>query len=214
MNDYLEYNNEETFYKKPIETREINVVENIKNEAMNKAAIIKMDEEGTGRPGIQGEAGVSVSHYWEGTRLHIKSASGESSMDLVGPQGIQGLTGPQGPKGDKGDKGDTGLTGPTGSQGIQGPKGDKGDTGATGPQGPKGDTGAQGPQGIQGNPGATGPQGPKGDTGSQGIQGEVGPKGDDGYTPVRGTDYWTDADKAEIEEYIDQAIADREAPVE
>ena len=28
----------------------------------------------------------------------------------------------------------------------------------------------------------------------------------DGYTPVRGTDYWTDADKAEIKAYVDDAI--------
>jgi hypothetical protein len=28
----------------------------------------------------------------------------------------------------------------------------------------------------------------------------------DGYTPVRGTDYWTDADKAEIKSYVDEAI--------
>jgi hypothetical protein len=30
--------------------------------------------------------------------------------------------------------------------------------------------------------------------------------GTDGYTPVRGTDYWTDADKAEIKGYVDEAI--------
>ena len=28
----------------------------------------------------------------------------------------------------------------------------------------------------------------------------------DGYTPVRGTDYWTDADKVEIKSYVDEAI--------
>lgn len=27
-----------------------------------------------------------------------------------------------------------------------------------------------------------------------------------GYTPVRGTDYWTDADKAEIKTYVNEAI--------
>lgn len=54
-----------------------------------------------------------------------------------------------------------------------------------------------------------GEKGEKGDTGSQGLQGETGPKGDTGapgYTPVRGTDYWTDADKAEIKSYVDEAI--------
>ena len=45
-----------------------------------------------------------------------------------------------------------------------------------------------------------GPKGDKGDTGSKGD------KGDPGYSPVRGTDYWTDADKAEIKAYVDEAI--------
>lgn len=71
-------------------------------------------------------------------------------------------------KGEKGEKGDTGA------QGIQGKKGEKGDTGA---------------QGIQGETGAKGDKGEKGDTGE---------KGADGYTPIRGTDYWTEADKTEI----------------
>ena len=28
----------------------------------------------------------------------------------------------------------------------------------------------------------------------------------EGYTPVRGTDYWTEEDKAEIKAYVDEAI--------
>ncbi len=52
-----------------------------------------------------------------------------------------------------------------------------------GAQGPKGETGAQGPQGE------TGPQGPAG------PQGLTGPAG---AAPVKGTDYWTAADKASI----------------
>jgi hypothetical protein len=59
---------------------------------------------------------------------------------------------------------------------------------------PKGDTGPQGPQGPQGN---DGPQGP---------QGVPGNKGQDGYTPIRGTDYWTQEDIAEIKSYVDDAI--------
>lgn len=31
-------------------------------------------------------------------------------------------------------------------------------------------------------------------------------KGKDGHTPVKGTDYWTDEDKAEIQSYIDAQI--------
>lgn len=41
----------------------------------------------------------------------------------------------------------------------------------------------------------------KGDTGATGPQGEPGA---DGYTPVKGTDYWTAADKAEI---VDDVLA-------
>lgn len=45
--------------------------------------------------------------------------------------------------------------------------------------------------------------------GEQGLQGEKGDKGDkgaDGYTPIRGTDYWTEADISEIKSYVDEAI--------
>lgn len=86
-------------------------------------------------------------------------------------KGAKGDTGPQGTKGDKGDKGDTGSQG------------------AGGPQGPKGDTGPQGPQGVQG---------PKGDKGDKGDTGAAGSNGKDGKTPVKGKDYFTDADKAEM----------------
>lgn len=59
-------------------------------------------------------------------------------------------------------------------------KGDKGD---------KGEPGAKGEQGIQGIQGETGAPGPKGDKGD---------KGADGHTPVKGTDYFTEADKQEL----------------
>ena len=77
---------------------------------------------------------------------------------------------------------------------LKGDKGDKGEQGPVGPAGPQGETGLTGPQG---------PQGPKGDTGEQGLQGD---KGNDGYTPVKGTDYWTAQDVAEIHSYIDSQI--------
>lgn len=101
----------------------------------------------------------------------------------------------QGAKGDKGDKGDTGATGP---QGEQGPAGSKGDTGDTGP---RGETGPAGPAGPKGEPGE---KGEKGDTGATGATGPAGPAGadgapgKDGKTPVKGTDYFTATDKAEL----------------
>lgn len=54
-------------------------------------------------------------------------------------------------------------------------------------------------KGPQGATGAKGDKGDKGDTGAQGIQGEAG---EDGYTPVKGEDYWTEEDKQEIKQEI------------
>lgn len=87
---------------------------------------------------------------------------------------VPAIVGPAGPAGEQG---------PAGKDGAQGPKGDQGE------RGEKGETGAQGIQG---------PEGPKGDKGDKGDQGETGPAGADGRTPVKGTDYYTDADKAEL----------------
>lgn len=95
-------------------------------------------------------------------------------------------------KGEKGDKGEQGI------QGIQGVQGEKGD---------KGDTGEQGMQGIQGV------QGEKGDKGEQGIQGEkgnTGEKGEKGDTPVKGVDYYTEADKEEMVTLVLNALPSAE----
>ena len=40
----------------------------------------------------------------------------------------------------------------------------------------------------------------------KGAPGKDGAPGADGYTPVRGTDYWTADDIAEIQSYIDNQI--------
>lgn len=139
----------------------------------------------------------------------------------TGPQGEKGDTGEQGPQGETGA---TGPQGPKGDTGATGPKGDTGDTGATGPKGdtgdtgPKGDTGSQGPQGPKGDTGATGPAGSDGITPTTTVTAITGGHnvafsygtgdsrntnfnvmdGQDGHTPVKGTDYWTAQDKAEI----------------
>lgn len=92
-------------------------------------------------------------------------------------------------------------------------KGDKGDTGATGAPGLKGDTGAPGKDGKDGTNGITPTIGAngnwylgttdtgkpsRGEKGNTGASGASGKNGTDGKTPVKGTDYWTAADKAEI----------------
>lgn len=119
--------------------------------------------------------------------------------------------------GEKGDKGDPGA---------------KGDTGATGPAGPRGPVGAPGKDGADGKPGAVGADGitphigdngnwffgendtgkpSRGATGAPGKDGEKGDPGTPGaagHTPVKGTDYWTAADKQEIVTDVLAALPD------
>lgn len=128
------------------------------------------------------------------------------SVNIKGPQGPQGLTGADGKAGKDGANGISPIIEVTDTEtgvsltihdvngvkttyindGEQGPVGPIGPIGPQGPQGPQGEQGIQGEIGPQGIQGEQGPQGPKGDTGA------------DGYTPVKGTDYWTEADKQEI----------------
>ena len=65
-----------------------------------------------------------------------------------------------------------------------------------------------GAQGIQGPQGEQGEQGPKGDPGERGPEGAQGKNGNDGHTPVRGVDYWTDADQKAIKDYVTQVVGD------
>jgi len=92
------------------------------------------------------------------------------------------FNGPQGAKGEKGDKGDAFTYADFTDSQLASLKGEKGDRGEQGPRGEKGD---------------------KGETGDKGDAGETG---SDGYTPVRGTDYWTQEDVATIKGYIDDAV--------
>ena len=185
-------------------------------------AALKGDKGDTGPQGEKGETGATGPTGPEGPR----GPQGEH-----GPQGQTGPQGEQGPAGPKGETGsgfkvlgyyDTkaaldaaqkatasagdaygvgtaepydiyifdGITGEFVNNGpLQGAKGDKGDTGAQGPAGPAGADGAPGKDGD------TGPQGPKGDPGA------------DGKTPVKGTDYFTAADKKEIADAAAESVS-------
>lgn len=168
----------------------------------------------TGPAGPQGEKGETGASYkvkwlgeWDPTKMYFsaEAVSYNGSSWLVQPD--QGGVNPGNKPGVyykwvlMADKGADGATGPAGPAG---PQGDPGPTGATGVQGP---AGAQGPIGLQGEPG---PQGPKGETGAvgpmgpEGPQGPPGPAGEDGYTPVKGTDYFT---QEEVDDIISQAQA-------
>ncbi len=46
----------------------------------------------------------------------------------------------------------------------------------------------------------------KGEKGEPGEKGEQGEPGTDGYTPVKGADYWTEADKGEVVNDVLEAL--------
>ena len=128
-------------------------------------------------------------------------------------------------------QGPQGIQGPAGADGAQGPTGPQGEAGPQGPKGEKGDIpviiGSAGPNvNVVGIPTISttidgdivtfifdnlkGEQGIQGIQGEQGLQGIQGPAGADGTTPVRGTDYWTAADKQEIINEVLAAIPSSE----
>ena len=151
----------------------------------------------------------SVIHDGQNGATFIPSVSPEgviswtNDKDLPNPAPVN-IKGEKGERGEKGQKGD---------------KGDRGEQGIQGVQGAKGETGEQGEKGADGTPathrwsgttlyitsasGTTsanlkGDKGDKGDPGTNGKDGQPGKDGADGKTPVKGTDYFTEADKAEM----------------
>ena len=167
------------------------------NEAMDRIENIQPGSgSGTGGTGENGATFTpTVSSNGVISWSNDKGLTNPTPVNIRGPQGIQGERGIQG------EKGDTGATGP------QGPKGETGETGPVGPKGDAGNEGPMGPQGPAGNDGAKGDKGDKGDTGEQGPRGE---KGQDGYTPVKGKDYFTEADKQEMVDLVLAAIPSAE----
>ena len=107
-------------------------------------------------------------------------------------------------QGAKGEKGDPGEQGPKGEPGDTGPAGANGTDGITPSIGKNGnwylgttDTGKPS-RGEKGDPGAAGAKGDQGEQGPRGETGATGAEGPAGKTPVKGTDYFTEADKQEI----------------
>lgn len=180
-----------------------------------------------GKQGLQGERGPQGEKGADGEKGE-KGDTGDQG--LKGDQGERGEKGEKGDKGDKGDQGIQGIQGIQGEKGEKGDKGADG-TGVTilgsydtleelkaeHPTGNIGDSylvegdlyvwsattndwkNVGNIKGEKGDKGETGPQGPQG---PQGPKGDTGEKGADGKTPVKGTDYWTEADKTEIKEYV------------
>ena len=155
-------------------------------------------------------------NYW----MMIASKGDKGEKGEQGIQGVQGIQGIQGEKGDKGDKGDKGEQGDKGLDAITIPVNgfysfsvdENGDLWVHYPD-------VQNPPEVELNENGElilnlgenlssynvgKVKGIKGDTG------ERGEKGENGYTPIRGTDYWTEADKAEIKGYVNDEIGDME----
>ena len=153
-----------------------------------------------GVDGADGKDGVSCTHSWDGTVLTVTSASGTSSSDLKGEKGETGEAGTPGKDGTNGKDGENGIDG---KDGVSCTHSWNGTTLTV--TSASGSTSAdlKGEKGEQGN---KGDKGDKGDRGEPGANGKDGSNGNDGYTPKRGTDYWTEEDKAEIKAYVDEVI--------
>lgn len=166
----------------------------------------------TGSSGSNGKDGTSATHSWNGTTLTITSASGTSSANLKGE------------KGDKGDKGDS-VKGDTGSPGADGvsptvavsKSGKVTTVTITDKNGAKTATINDGADGSNGKDGTSvtvkSVSESTADGGSNVVtfsdnktvtikNGKTGGKGDPGYTPQKGTDYWTEADQEAIVQQV------------
>ena len=176
----------------------------------------KGDKGDPGEQGPKGEPGDTGPAGANGTD-GITPSIGENGNWYLGTTDTgKPSRGEKGDKGDPGAKGDPGERGPkgeTGAPGEQGPKGEPGDTGPAGASGTDGitptigengnwylgatDTGKPS-RGEKGDPGAAGAKGDQGEQGPRGETGATGAEGPAGKTPVKGTDYFTEADKQEI----------------
>ncbi len=182
----------------------------------------------------QTETGATVTITDKNGTTEVVITNGKNGVDgqpgkdgadgAKGDKGDQGIQGIQGEKGDKGDPGEKGEQGIQGEPGQKGDKGDKGDTGSQGIQGEKGDKGDTGATGANGKDGTSvtvkSVSESTADGGSNvvtfsdgktltvknGKQGSAGKNGADGKTPVKGVDFWTDADQEAIVQQVITAL--------
>lgn len=186
-----------------------------KGEAMTKYATVSAHTK------LQQDV-ISLKYTTEGDMQILETDLNARINNIELTPGPQGEQGPQGPQGEQGEVGPQGPEGKQGPEGAVGPQGERGEQGPEGPQGPQGERGEQGPEG---------PQGPQGEPGVlvfeeltdeqkeslMGPEGPQGPAGEDGYTPVKGTDYFTESDIAEVREgmattaYVDEVLGDIES---
>lgn len=145
-----------------------------------------------GAKGEQGESGkngedgfspsVAVEAVENGTKVTITDKTGDKTFTVK-----------------NGEKGAQGVQGERGEQGIQGVQGIQGETGATGEKGADGfsPTVTVAKKGTVTTVTMTDASGT---TTAEILDGAKGDKGDAGYTPIKGTDYWTSADVTAVED--------------
>ena len=171
----------------------------------------------TGPTGPRGEKGATGERGPQGV------AGPEGPQGLQGIRGEKGDKGDKGPQGEQGETGGTGAAGTTftpsvaadgtlswtndggktnpDSVNIKGPQGNPGEKGNPGETGAKGADGVTPTIGTNGNwyLGDTDTGKPsRGEKGDKGDKGDPGAQGPAGATPVKGTDYFTAADKAAL----------------
>ena len=70
------------------------------------------------------------------------------------------------------------------------------------------------PRGEQGEKGIKGDKGDRGDKGDKGDAGSTGKNGADGYTPIRGVDYFTEEDFEYFDTRIDEKLGEIESSLD
>lgn len=162
---------------------------------------------GGGGTGADGEDGATFIPYVDANgNLSWSNDKGLANPDTVNIKGIKGDTGSPGRDGVSATHSWNGTTltvnsaSGTSSANL---KGDKGDDGSPGKDGVSVTHSWSGTKLSITSASGTSSVDLKGDTGSKGDKGDTGAAG---YSPVRGTDYWTASDIAEIKSYVDNAI--------
>lgn len=197
-----------------------------------------MGEQGpAGKDGKDGITPIRGKDYWteedkqeiiEAAQTEIVvGATGKSAYEVALEEGFEGteeewlesLIGPQGEKGDKGDKGDAFTYSDFTPEQLKSLKGEDGKDGANGTNGIDGISPSviieQNSDGalisVTDAQGTTTTQiynGSNGLNGQDGEQGPQGEKGADGYTPIKGVDYYTEAEKEEMINAVLSALPD------
>lgn len=179
----------------------------------------KGDKGDTGATGADGEDGISVTGASINTSGHLiitlSNGTTVDAGDAKGDKGDTGATGAAGADGEDGADGvgivsiiKTGTSGKVDTYTITLSDGTtKTFTVTNGTDGANGTNGADGQNGITPTIGNNGNwylgttdtgKPSRGEQGIQGVPGQNGAPGADGHTPVKGTDYWTAADKQGI----------------